>query len=97
MLRFSVIDLQNTYLTLIESKIKIMTTQEAINELCENISSYAKVDFLEINRGGEITLMDKNRDILINCHGGIEMLEWLEKEYRDKNGNLKIIEGNATT
>ena len=65
-----------------------MTTQEAINELLQNIETYTEVKSVEITQFGEILLhFNDNRER--KCfHSGLSMLEWLEKEY---------LIGNATT
>lgn len=77
-----------------------MTTQEAINELQDNISNYPVVNVIvwrgheNLERPNGLIQLTKLNGEIEEFDTGIEMLEWLEKEYRDENGNIK---GNATT
>lgn len=64
-----------------------MTTQEAITELKENISSYPDVHTIVIHKHGVIGLKSYDNGY-IEFSNGTEMLEWMESKYLDENGNL---------
>ena len=72
-----------------------MTTQEAINELQDNISNYPVANVVvwrghqKLERPNGLVQIKLMNGKLMEFDTGIEMLEWLEKKYRDKKGNLK--------
>lgn len=70
-----------------------MTTDDAIKEILSSMSSYPDVHEFRIYDYGVIALKYGEKGYA-EFDTGIKMLEWLEKTYRDENGNLK---GNATT
>lgn len=72
-----------------------MTTQEAINELQDNISNYPVANVIvwrghqKLERPNGVIQLTLMNGKIKEFDAGIEILEWLEKTYRDENGNLK--------
>ena len=65
-----------------------MTTENAIKELRENISNYPVANVVVWRSYIRINLVNgKTKEF----KKGIDMLEWMENEFRDNDGNLKKV------